>query len=214
MTHLLDLEGGFDQVWNKRFPSSTRTKIRKAEKCGLTVQCNTDGKFVPVVYDIYMKWTARRAREHQIPLPIAEWFARQREPLEKFQLAAKMLGEMCRIWLITYQDQPVAAAILLIFNEHAHYWRSWSIRELAAPVRANDLLQSILIQDACEHGCQYYHMGESGGVESLMQFKSRFGAKEIPYSVYTLERLPIAPITKHLSDLLKGVERRLIREKD
>jgi lipid II:glycine glycyltransferase (peptidoglycan interpeptide bridge formation enzyme) len=214
MTHVLDLEGGFDQVWNKRFPSSTRTKIRKAEKCGLTVQCDTSGSLVPTVYEIYLKWTARRARERQIPLSVAEWIARQREPYEKFQLTAKMLGEMCRIWLILRQDQPVAAAILLIYQEHAHYWRSWSIRELAAPVRANDLLQNLLIQDACEHNCQYYHMGESGGVASLMHFKSRFGAHEIPFSVYTLEHLPIAPITNHLFGLLKGVEHRLIREKD
>ena len=41
------------------------------------------------------------------------------------------------------------------------------------------------------YGCRSYHMGESGGVETLERFKALFGAKAYSYAEYVHERLPI-----------------------
>ncbi len=199
--HVLDLSGGFDYVWEKRLPGATRTKIRKAEKAGLTVERDTGGKLIPAFYDLYMRWVDRRARERRVPVALARWLGRRREPYAKYAAAADALGEGCRVWLARLDGKPVAATILLVSGAHAVYWRSASDKALATPTRANDLLQRLMIEDACRAGCQHYHMGESGGVASLMHFKSRFGAVSYAYSEYTLERLPITRVSRRVSGL-------------
>ena len=58
---------------------------------------------------------------------------------------------------------------------------------------------------ACEAGCRYYHMGESGGAGSLIHFKARYGAIEYSSSEYLIERIPVvrdaalgySSVTKH-----------------
>jgi len=213
VTHMLDLEGGFEQVWSNRFKPDTRYGVRKAERTGLVVECDTSGKLVPVFYDLYLRWVDRRAEERRVPLPIARWTGRRREPLRKFQLVAQAFGDACRIWVARLDGQPAAAAIQLVHSAAAIYWRSASDKELAGPTRANDLLQRLMIEDACRAGCRYYHMGESGGVASLMHFKSRFGAREYHYDEYYLERLPISSVQGRLQGLARGLEAQLLRRR-
>jgi hypothetical protein len=55
-------------------------------------------------------------------------------------------------------------------------WRGYSVKSLAGPLHANALLRRAAIEDACEHGCRFYGMGQSSGVESLEHFKETFGA--------------------------------------
>src|SRR4051794_13857572 len=42
--HVLDLDGGFSAVWERRFAGTARTAVRKAERAGLTVECDTTGR--------------------------------------------------------------------------------------------------------------------------------------------------------------------------
>ncbi len=209
--HVLDLEGGFEQVWAKRFNSTRRRNVRKAERAGLDVECDTSGKLVPVFYDLYLRWTDRRAQERHLPLSLTRWLARRRDPLLKFQLVAQAFGDACRIWVAWLDGRPAAASILLIFGANAIYWRGASDKELASPTRANDLLQKLMIEDACRAGCRYYNMGESGGVASLMHFKSRFGATAYQSTEYCLERLPITSVQDRFHGLTRRIEERLIR---
>ena len=85
--------------------------------------------------------------------------------------------------------------ITLVQGDTALAWRAASNIEVAGPVRANDLLHRDAIEYATAEGCRYYNMGESGGVESLMRFKVRFGATPRPHAGYRLERLPITTVT-------------------
>ena len=169
-THILDLDGGFEQVWSQRFSSATRNKIRKAEKSGVTVECGTGGQYLPELYTVYMQWINRRAAERHVPGPIARWLGRYREPKDKFQIVASQLGKAFQVWIARKNGQPIAAAVLLLHGKNAHYWRSASVKELAGPTRANDLLQLRMIEAACLAGCRYYHMGESGGVRIAQAF--------------------------------------------
>lgn len=212
VTHILNLEGGFDAVWNKRFSTATRTKIRKAEKAGMEVTCATGGELLDVFYDVYMEWIDRRARERHVPLLLARWLGRQREPLKKFQYAAKALGDAFRTWVVRLDNRPIAVAILLVRGANAFYWRSASVKEIAGPIRANDLLQIRMIEDACSAGALHYHMGESGGVDSLMHFKSRFGAEGHPYNGYFRERFPLSRTIGQVQALTKRIENRFVKE--
>ena len=212
-THLLDLSGGFEVVWRKRFHHSTRSAVNKAERSGLAVTVARDASLLPAYYDIFLQWTLRRAAERHLPGGYALWMARRRDPLLRLQKMVENSGGSARVYVASLDGRPVAAAILFLFKQNAVYLRGTSIREIAGPVRANDLLQSSMIREACDAGCRRYHMGTSAGVESLMRFKHSFGAEPSPLYNYSIERLPIGQIVAVRNSLLRGIENQLIRMK-
>jgi CelD/BcsL family acetyltransferase involved in cellulose biosynthesis len=209
LAHVLDLDGGFERVWTKRFSSMARRNVRKAERARLVVECDTSGKLVPVFYDLFRQSLDRWAGQQHEPLLLARWRGRRRDPLQKFQIIAQTLGDACRIWVAWLAGQP-AAVILVLQGANAHYTRGAMNKELAGPTRANYLLHQLAIEDACRAGCRYYHMGESGSSASLAFFKSRFGAMAYPYAEYRLERFPITSV----DGWLRGLVKQLIRFKD
>jgi hypothetical protein len=194
MIHVLDLEGGFERVWRDRFKSQTRGGIRKAERAGLHVEFDASGELLATFYDLYLDWIARRAQEQGLRPWLSRWRASMREPMQKYEAVAEKFGDGCRTWIARLHGQPIAAVVTLVHGAHALYWRGYSNKDLAAPVRANDLLQRLAIEDACRVGCRYYSMGESGGVSSLMEFKSRFGARPQRFPQYTFARPPLAMV--------------------
>jgi hypothetical protein len=202
VAHILDLEGGFDTVWSERFKSATRTKVRKAEKSGLTVECDSSGALVPVFYELFRRSVERWAVKQHEPLWLARWRAGRRDPLLKFRSMAQFLGAQFRLW-IAFLDRRPAAAILVLQGRNAHYTRGAMEKELAGPTMANYLLHRRAIEDACLAGCRYYHMGESGDSGDLAHFKSRFGAAAYPYAEYRLEKLALTQWDSMLRRLVK-----------
>ena len=211
-SHLLDLEGGFETVWKNRFHSSTRWSVHKAERSNVTVRIDATGELLPVYYQIFMSWCARRGRERHLPAGLVQWTNRRRDPLDRLQRIVQNLDGAAQIYIAYHQEKPVAGAIFLINDNHAIYFRGTNLRAEAGPVRANDYLQFLMIQAACEAGCRYYHMGTSAGVESLMAFKSGFGAEPTPVHHYSIERLPVARLGELRKNVLRLVENRLLRQ--
>lgn len=209
MAHVLDLEGGFDEVWSNRFKGTARTAVRKAEKSGLVVECDTTGRLVPVFYDLLHQSVDRWAEQQNEPRALAHLRAQQRDPQRKFEILAKTLGEACRIWVAWVNGEP-AATILVLQDKNVNYTRGAMNKDLAGPTQANYLLHRLAIEEACNAGCRYYHMGESGTSDSLSHFKSRFGAEEFHYSQYIIERLPLTRLDTGLRTIVK----RLINFKD
>ena len=209
LAHVLDLDGGFDHVWKQRFTAATRNGIRRAERAGLVVECDSSGRLIPVLYDLFRKSIDRWAEQQHEPRLLARWRNQRRDSLEKLQLIARTLGDRCRTWVAWHQGAP-AAAILVLQGPNASYTRGAMDKRLAAPTCANDLLQRLAIEDACRAGCRAYHMGESGSSRPLAHFKSRFGAQPRAYAEYYLERLPLTAADRTLRRLVK----RLIRFRD
>jgi hypothetical protein len=79
LAHVLELQGGFGRIWKERFTGTTRTAVRKAERLGLTVQRDTSGKLVPVIYELFERSVERWAHQQHEPLPLARWRSRRRE---------------------------------------------------------------------------------------------------------------------------------------
>jgi hypothetical protein len=210
-SHVLDLEGGFETVWRKRFHHTNRTAIHKAEHSDLTVMVDSTGELLPVYYQIFIEWCARRGRERHLPAWFSRWNNQRRDPLDRLQRIFKALDTAAQVYVAYLGDQPIAAAILLIYRENAVYLRGTSLRAEAGPVRANDLSQSRMIEAACQAGCRFYHMGTSAGVESLMRFKSGFGAEPTPLYNYAIERFPITSLGIWRYRLFKVVENQLMR---
>jgi len=206
-SHVLDLQGGFEEVWKYRFNGQARRAIRKAEKAQIEVECDSTGRLVPAFYQLLQKSIVRWAEAKHQPAFLARWRANRRDPIRKFQRMSDTLGNAYRIWVAKVHGQP-AAAIVVLFGDNAHYTRGAMDKDLAGPVRASFLLQKLAIEQACKEGCRYYNMGETGTSETLARFKSHFGAQAYDYSEYRFERLPftrmeyrLRGIMKHLLDL-------------
>ncbi len=193
--HVLDLEGGFQQVWEQRFHSSARRAVRKAERSALTVERDTTGRLTSTFYQLAVTWTEERAREAGMPGWLAaRTVAGRHESLQLFESVAALLGTACRQWVAWHGGTPVAAIITLVHGEHALYWRGYSDKTAAGPLRANNLLQKMAIEDACASGCRFYSMGQSGGVESLERFKESLGATPRSAPELLLERFPVTAL--------------------
>lgn len=205
--HVIDLEGGFEHVWQHRYEKPTRKAVRKAERSGLEVECDSSGRLLPEFYGLYLDWVTQRARRRGLPPSLMRWRARRREPLREYQAVVKALGSACRIRIARLHGRPVAGLITLIHREHADSWRGYSDIEVAGPIRANNLLLRDAIEDACQAGCRDYNMGQSGGVASLMEFKLRHGARPHDFYQYTLDRVPLMKAAAWGKDLKHRVKR-------
>lgn len=214
--HVLDLEGGYERVWSDRFTTRARRHSRRAEREGVVVEYDATGRFIPLFYNLYLISIDRWAAQTGEPLALARWRAERREPLRKYQTVAERMGAACRVYLATVSGQPAAASIVLLNGANASYWRGAMDKDLAGPTRANFLLHSRAIQDACREGRRFYHMGESGDSVSLSDFKEAFGAVPYHYAEYRHERLPITPavdrarsFAMHGAQLLSGAINRV-----
>ena len=203
LAHVLDLAGGFEEVWS-RFRPGARTSVHKAEKAGVTIERGSSREHVAAFYGLLEQSRERWAARQLEPAWLTRVRGRRLDPLRKFQLLAETLGEAFGIWLARLDDRPVAAAIVLR-GRNAHYTRGAMDAPAAGPTAANYLLQAAAIRDACEAGCRHYHLGETGGSESLAFFKTRFGAEAHPYAEYRFESLPLTSVDRMLRNAVKRV---------
>lgn len=207
---VLDLDGGFERVWDKRFESSARGRVRKAERAGLVVERATSTRLVDPFYELYVTWTVQRAQQSGVPPRLAMWLARRREPRAKFRAVSEALGDACRFWIAWQDDRPAAGIITLVYGRYAVYWQGYSDKGLAGPLAANNLLHRLAIEDACDAGCRWYSMGESGGVSSLLRFKRTLGATPRAGVDVRVERLPLSAVEEFDSRAERAVRETII----
>jgi hypothetical protein len=203
--HVLDLDGGFDYVFEKRFKSRARTAVRRAERSGVTAECDTTGRLVPVFYDLYGKSLKRWSRRGHLPAWLARRSGETRDPRQKFEDVAARLGDACRVWVAYAEGRPAAALICLVRGKAASYWRGCIDEEIASRTRASYLVQKLAIEDACGAGCLHYHMGETGDSASLAQFKEGFGARLHRYDEYRMEGAPRSAFERATARLVSAV---------
>lgn len=202
-THVLDLAGGFNHVWQHRFRSAVRRNVRKAERSPIDVKVDRSGRFIPIFCDLYEQSIIRWAEQQHEPLPIARWRARHANPPRKFATVAQEFQAACAVWVASLAGEPVAALIVLQHGENAKYWRGAMNKDTASPVRANDLLHRLAIEDACTTGCRSYYMGDSRPGSSLARFKEGFGAIPHAAPTYQRERLPLTAADVRLRRVVK-----------
>jgi Acetyltransferase (GNAT) domain len=204
MTHTVDLSGGFGAVW-KRYAGKVRSRCRQAERKGVTVECDDNGRLMPVFYSLYRKSVERWAQQQHEPLWLAQWRARQRDPWEKFQMVAHRLGPRCRVLVAWRAGEPLAAEIVLAHGHHTVGWRAAMDKEAARRTGAPQLLVRHAMEEACESGQRYFHLGESAPSSGLAQTKQDYGGEEIHYTSYRFERLPLTAADRFVRRQVKGV---------
>lgn len=187
MTQVLDLEGGFAEVWDNHFASRVRRNTRKAERQGIEVTNDDAGRLVPVFDALYRASVTRWAERQNEPLALAQWRARRRDPKAKFAAVAERLGRDCRVWVAWRDGVPAAAIIVLTHAENSTYWRGAMDDAVARGTGANELLHRAAIEHACEAGGRQYDMGDSAPDSSLAHFKRGFGTVDHPHLALRFE---------------------------
>ena len=203
MTQVLDLEGGFGTVWDRRFHGRVRRAVRRAERSAIKVEVDRTGRLVPAFYDLYEQSMVRWARQQHEPLALARWRQTRSFPRQRLEAVSDRFGESCAIYLAWCAGEPAAAIVVLRHGHHAKYWRGAMNRDLAHPVRANFLLHRLAVEDACEAGSRYYHLGDSRPGSSLAHFKDGFGAESRSTPAFRRERLPVSAADRRLRSAVK-----------
>jgi hypothetical protein len=209
LAHAVDLDGGFDTVWRDRFSASTRKYVTKAEQAGVVVECDDQGRLVPVYYDLFREATRRWAAQQHEPLLLARLRGYRRDPEQKFATIARTMQDACRMY-VAYVDGNPAAACLILSYHNANAARVVLDRERVGRSGAPDLMMKCAIEDARKAGCRYFHQGESGTSKGIADFKRRVGGTAYAYEEYYLEHLPVTAVDHALRTGVK----KLINFKD
>ncbi|MFD8781816.1 GNAT family N-acetyltransferase [Kitasatospora sp. NPDC059599] len=204
-TYLLDLEGGFEEVWAHRFRQQVRRGVRRAEREEVEVEVDRSGRLVPQFQRLYDESVVRWAEQQHEPLALARRRRRREEPPRLLEAVAERFGTSCAIWLARCGGEPAAAIVVLRHGTHTKYWRGAMDRRLAHPVHANHLLHRLAVEDACAAGSRLYDMGDARPDSSLAGFKQSFGARPVASPAYYRERLPLTAADRRLRGAVKRV---------
>ena len=201
--YVLSLAGGFERVWQDRFRGTARTAMRKAERAGLEVEVDRSGRLLPEFWGLHEKSIQRWAAMQHEPAWLTRWRTTRSTPLGMLASVAECFGTSCSVWLARSQGEPVAAIIVLSSGGYAKYWKGAMDKQQAGPLRANELLHRLAIEDACQHGHRFYDMGWTRPGSPLAAFKEKLGAT--PHVAYTLraERIPVQAARTATTNLVK-----------
>jgi lipid II:glycine glycyltransferase (peptidoglycan interpeptide bridge formation enzyme) len=202
LAHTIDLRVGFDELWANGFNKTTRKSVRRAERAGVEVEVDSTDRLIPVFYDLFLRSVGRWATMQNEPLWMANWRARRRDPVAKFETIAERLDGRCTFWVAWHEGRAVAASMVLT-DGNVNDARAVMDKSLSAPVKAADLILKSTIEAACAAGCSYYHLGESGTSTGLARYKTRFGARPHVYEEYVVERLPVARLDRAARQVVK-----------
>jgi hypothetical protein len=204
---VVDLDGGWDRLWTSGFKRQARNSVRKAERFELDVRredgataAGPDGRGLGVFRELYAQSVDRWAAQNGQPLAVARRLAARRDRPGQVAAAAAALGEQCVVWSVLRDGVPVAANVVLGSGatgegqgRHAIGWMcAMDTTGIARETLATYLLHSLAIQDACEHGVRWFHMGESDAGSGPEHFKRYFGAVPVSYAALRFERLPLS----------------------
>lgn len=204
--HVVDVRAGFGALWSKVFSSDTRNKVRKAQKRGVEVQWGRGSELMRVYWDIYLRWTEQLARRRGIPGVLAVTLAKHREPLARYEAIADHLGERCQVAVARVDGRPAASVIALLDGVHGHYWRASSDQAVVRRQYANHLLLAHMLERAAASGCHYVHLGESGGKDTLIQFKEHFGGRPVSYDELRFGPLAMTSAMRAREQVIRGAE--------
>ena len=180
--HTIDLEAG-PEVLFKRFKSTVRCGVRKAERAGLRVEFAQNPESMEAFYQLHCLTRKR----HGIPCQPRRFF----ENIGRFMLA-KGHGFIATTWS---GQQRVAAAVFFHQGREAVY--KFGASDYACQhLRPNNLLMWESIKKCCEAGLTRLHLGRTSlNQHGLRRFKLGFGPSEnrIDYFKYDLRRERFVP---------------------
>ena len=168
VTHVIDLDGGFDTVWEQRFASDRRKRVRRARRLGVTVEQSTAPSDLLDHYRIY----ADRVKSFGTQVP---------HPLELFQELLARGAEKVRLFVARHEGMVVGGHFNFYHGSDVIAWYGMT-SERGDSLQAGTLLYSEAIRDACDGGHRSYNLGGSLGRRSLIEYKESLGGTPREYA--------------------------------
>ena len=170
-THLIDITGGFDALWQEAVEHQRRKRTRRAERMGVEVRRTSSNRDLRSYYHIY----ADR---------IDEWGGGIRYPESLFALLLERGGDSARLYVAEHDGTIVGGHFNFYFKDTVTAWMGVTTRE-SNPLQAGTLLYIQCLRDACEEGYRVYNLGGSLNKQSLIDFKESLGGTPYEYCQYT-----------------------------
>lgn len=188
--YVVDLEGGAEAV-RSRFRRSANKGIKAAEKNGVRVETATHGRLLPEFFELAVRARAFWAQRQHEPVWLAQMRGRLRDSEAKWSAIGKHLGPDLQVSIAWYRDRPAAAGIV-VRGPNAHGTRAAMDPELR-DLGASHLLNWVTLQNACDDGLQWFHMGESA-TPGADEFKEFLGARRYEFDEIDFERIPLSVV--------------------
>ena len=170
-TVILSLDKSPDTVWNG-YASGTRSKVRKAQRQGVTVTPYTDVESLAVFSKLY--------RSHMEELDAhQDYFFDD----AYFDGISRLGGDAWTVYLARLGDVVIGGALVLTSQRWAHYHLSSSPREFSA-YAPNNILRHTVAMALLGSGRERIHFG--GGrtadpEDSLLRFKAGFSPERASF---------------------------------
>jgi hypothetical protein len=180
-THLVSLEGGWDEVWN-RYKQRGRTSVRKAEDLGVTVQRDEGEDAIRAHWEII---------DAHLPL----WKPNPTPTFEFVRDAAR--SSAGRLYIARCSGNVVGSILVFAHGKEVFFWQSGRVLE-DPPHGTSNMLMSAPLKEACEEGCyERANLGASLSIPAIEAFKESLGAKRAVY--YILKRVhPLVKVARRL----------------
>lgn len=170
-TQVLDLRKGFDDIWSG-YSKGHKSSTKKAEKMGVEIDLAQGLDDYKAYYIVYEDSLRRWGNEASICYPFT-----------LFHNIFKMNSPNIKLWIARVDGKIIAGALLFYCNKHIAYWHGASLEDYF-DYCPNNLLQTKIIQTACDEGYWYYDFNPSGGHEGVVRFKKSFGTERLNFSAY------------------------------
>jgi len=166
-THLLNIQQGYDFVWNA-FHGSARRAIRKSGKNGVSVRLSESEKDMRSFYSIYL---SLMQSFKSTPKPYSLLFALQKSPIGRLVIAE-------------FKNKIIGGMLFLNFNKVTTVWMVASLAEFLH-LRPNNAIYDFTIRWACENGSYWVDLGASPPERiGLIKFKESWNAERYNFCVY------------------------------
>lgn len=166
-THVIELRGSFDELWDRAFEKSKRRQTRKALREGLAVTEARSAEEVSEYYRIYVQ-------------RIERWKEEFRYPERLFTELQARGGGAVRLFLARLGGEILGGHLNFYFKDTVIAWNG-VVRDTADGNQASTLLYSECLRHACENGYRSYNLGGSLGKQSLVDYKESLGGAPRTY---------------------------------
>ena len=170
-TQRLDLDLGFEAIL-KNYSDGLRRYTKKAAEQGIRAEPTEALHDFEDYYRVYEEALERWGDKVLITFPHRLFEEIQRRRLRQV-----------RLWVARSGSEVMAGVIVLCHKRCVIVWHA-AMRARYAESRANCLVYSEAIRDACQQRYRWFDFSPSGGVEGVVGFKQRFGAVRVPFCSY------------------------------
>jgi hypothetical protein len=187
--HVLDLRVGADAVL-AGMKKETRRHIRRVEALDLDIEVGSHAALLAEYQHLRALSVTRWAEQTHEPVWLARRRERVSEPPARTDALAAALGDDFRVRVARIDGHPVAASVVAL-GRNAHATRSAMDRERLGSLGLMPYLDWLAIKEALAAGCEWFHLGETGGSTALAAYKEALGAVGHDYPEIRFERAPL-----------------------